>query len=557
MRVVFGLFLFIYISIFSGCTLPEEVNINININESNSSDASANIEGIIDEVASNFYLGSEESALNTISASSYSLEAVDDELFNSLSFEDKIYVAKKLYSTIFKGEDISTLKKDVESGRFISDFRKKLEAEVSQPDLEKIYEPSDKMYRDDTGAGDAITAKKGEADQAIVSRLLYTKLSKTYYSDWIAYQLNHTILLSPGWEVDTMLYYPRFILSNFDRLRDSIRQNRPVQDIVYEHMISVENWARFRSPEDNGREMLEIWLYDFDDSKVPLAAKVLKNWRFYTFYERPYQKYVFEDGMNDYENNETVHLLGRDIRTGREFFKAVVEHENFIYTVVYRIVGHFFPTFDAAKKESITELILAQKPKTFKDIFDTILFSKAYLFESDRVKSVEETMYGLMDTLNFHMGASTLSKITGSLGPMNQKMMTYKLGREYAVPVDTISMNNYAKSVREIVLINRDESETYPTDDGVTFGRVSQRYDDTNLSTFIDDIFLDLIGRKASNLEHEKLEGHFKSVRLGYLNTTLDDLSQPTCKSIMTMVVFDYISRLSELYQYRKVTEQE
>ncbi len=488
---------------------------------------------------------------------SASLEQLDDDAFNALKYEDKIYVAKKLYSTIFKGEDISTLKKDVESGTFISDFRKKLETEVSQPDLNKIYEPSDKMYRDDTGAGDAITAKKGEADRAIVSRLLYTKLSKTYYSDWIAYQLNHTILLSPGWEVDTMLYYPRFILSNFDRLREGIRKNRQIKDIVYDHIISVENWARFRSPEDNGREMLEIWLYDFKDSDVPLAAKVLKNWRFYTYYERPYQKYVFEDGMNDDENNETVHLLGRDIRTGREFFKAVVEHENFIYTVVHRIVGRFFPTFDAAKKESITELILAQKPKTFKDIFDTILFSKAYLFESDRVKSIEETMYGLMDTLDFHIGAYTLNKITGSLGPMNQKMMTYKLGREDAVPVDTISMNNYAKSVREIVLINRDESETYPNDDGVTFETVSQRYDDTNLSTFINDIFLDLIGRKANSLEHEKFEGHFKSVRLGYLNTTLDDLSQPTCKSITTMILFDYISRLSELYQYRKVTEQE
>ncbi len=557
MMKAFGLFVFIYISIFSGCSIPEEVNININVNENNSSETSANIDGIIDEVVSNFYLDNEGSVLNTVSVSSYSLEVVNDELFNSLSFEDKIYIAKKLYSTLFKGEDISTLWYEVESGTFISNFRKKLETEVLQPDLDEIYEPSDKMYRDDTGAGDAITAKKEEADKAITSRLLYTKLSQTYYSDWMAYKLNHTILLSPGWEVDTMLYYPRFILSNFDRLRDGIRQNRPIEDIVYEHMISVENWARFRSPEDNGREMLEIWLYDFDDSKVPLAAKVLKNWRFYTYYERPYQKYVFENGMNDDENNETVHLLGRDIRTGREFFRAVVENENFIYTVAHRIVGHFFPTFDAAKKESIAELILAQKPKTFKDIFDAILFSKAYLFESDKVRSIEETMYALMDTLDFHIGAYTLNKITGSLGPMNQKMMTYKLGREDAVPVDTISMNNYAKSVREIVLINKDESETYPNDDGVTFETVSQRYDDTNLSAFIDDIFLDLIGRKASNLEHEKLEGHFERVRLGYLNTTLDDLSQPTCKKIMTMVMFDYISRLSELYQYRKVTEQE
>jgi len=48
---------------------------------------------------------------------------------------------------------------------------------------------------------------------------------------------------------------------------------------TYLHMISSDNWRRFRSPEDNGREMMEIYTLMFDDSKVPIAGKALQNWK--------------------------------------------------------------------------------------------------------------------------------------------------------------------------------------------------------------------------------------------------------------------------------------
>jgi len=47
--------------------------------------------------------------------------------------------------------------------------------------------------------------------------------------------------------------------------------------ITYKHMMSEDNWRRFRSPEDNGREMLEIYNLDFNDAHVPISAKALQN----------------------------------------------------------------------------------------------------------------------------------------------------------------------------------------------------------------------------------------------------------------------------------------
>ncbi|MBW2468110.1 MAG: hypothetical protein JRE62_02360, partial [Deltaproteobacteria bacterium] len=57
-----------------------------------------------------------------------------------------------------------------------------------------------------------------------------------------------------------------------------IRQDNSIRQIVYDHMVSQENWRRFRSPEDNTREMMEIFLKRFNDAEVPLAAMACKNW---------------------------------------------------------------------------------------------------------------------------------------------------------------------------------------------------------------------------------------------------------------------------------------
>ncbi|WP_457597545.1 hypothetical protein [Hydrogenimonas sp.] len=482
----------------------------------------------------------------------YGLQTLDDDAFNALSDEAKIYVAKKLYSTLYKGEDINAIRSEIDSGRFISLFKERLDKDGEQPELGKIIEPDEELFRDDTGGGDAIPRKKGEALEVVISRLLFTHLDKRFYADWMAYELDQTILFSPAWEVDSVRFYARFILSNFDRLRNDIYENKSIRTIVRSHMVSVENWSRFRSPEDNGREMLEIWLQDFDDTHVPIAAVPLQNWKFYSYYERPYQKYVFSQGVGDENNTDTVALFGATLRTGKDFYDMVVSHPDFLPTIVERIVGRFFPTFDAERKQAIAEAILDDEPRTFKDIFDRILFSREYLLESDRVKSVEETMMSLIDTFDFKLEQTGIIRsFISNVGRMNQATMTYKLGREDSVPVDTISMNEYHKFIRNAILINSDESDTYPTDEGINYGQVSERYDRSDLKSFLDGIFMDALGRHISAKEYDVLGGFYRESKI------FGDLASASSRSFMVAATLDYISRLSELYQYRKVEMDE
>jgi hypothetical protein len=93
-------------------------------------------------------------------------------------------------------------------------------------------------------------------------------LSLEYYEIWMAYKLVNTILFSPASELETVDYTD--VQDIYYRLVNMIGEASSIRDIVYEHMISQENWRRFRSPEDNTREMMEILLGRFIDSEVPL-----------------------------------------------------------------------------------------------------------------------------------------------------------------------------------------------------------------------------------------------------------------------------------------------
>jgi len=480
-----------------------------------------------------------------------SFEMIDDESFNALSEEDRIYVAKKLYSTLFKGRSLDFFKSQIDDEKFVSDFTSRLSMQTSQPEIDKILVDNSGDLDDERRRGDEIPSKKGKIVREILSRLYFTRLSSDYFSDYIAYVLNQTIMFSPAWEVESVYRFPELIMSNFNRLRDRIEAGVPIRHIVKEHMMSVENWARFRSPEDNGREMLEIWLYNFNDSDVPLAAKVLKNWRFLN-HDGFSHSYSFINGIGDEENNETVALLGKELRTGEDFYDAVVNHEDFMYTVVNRVVEYFFPTFGDTEKKEITRQILKNEPTTFKELFFNIILSKKYLYESDRVKSLEETAFSLMHTIEFNAKVKSFIPIDGALTKTNQRTMTYKLGRENSIPVDTLSSSEYHRFIREYILINRDESDVYPDDDGIDFKSLSERYDVSTLDKFVNDIFLDILGRKATENELERLISYFNKTERNS-GRLLGDLSQPYSRYEIVMVLLDYFSRLTELYQYRKI----
>ncbi len=488
---------------------------------------------------------------------SATLETIDDESFNALSEEEKIYVANKLYTTLYKGFDLDTLKSRIATGKFISDLRDTLDStSVPQPDLDKIV-PDTYTIPDGNRFGDPLLRKFNSIYTEIASRLYYTRLGKSYYDDWMTYILNQTILFSPAWEVESVHPFPELIRSNFERIRDEIAADHPIKTIAYNHMVSKENWARFRSPEDNGREMLEIWLYDFNDLHVPLAAKALRNWRWVVKYEavsataNDYVYYFYNDTNNaDEMNTEPIELLGTTIVTGEDFYRAVVSHEDFLPGVVMRLVNVFFPDFTEERRQEIVDAIVKSEPKTFRDVFDKILFSKTYLFESTRVKSYEEIYFGLAHLLEitpghdifsfFHQPGSQVYE--GGLAVSKQKAFTYKLGRSDKVPSDSDSVIRLHLNIRDAIFLNRRGTK------GWNFSNIVSRYDTSSLKNYLNSMFLEIVGRSMTEKEERKLTEI--ATNAGCVSATGFE------KFPIMLLTFDYFSRLSEIYIYREVELQ-
>ncbi len=477
-----------------------------------------------------------------------SLEMMDDESFNALSEEDRIYVARKLYSTLFKGRDINTLEKEISSGTFITDFIKKLyAANVEQPDLDKIFVDDYTIpygYR----AGDRLFEKRWRIFSHIATRLYYTRLGREYFNEWMAYTMEQTILFSPAYEVESVVKFPELIASNHERLKKALDAGKDIRTIVYEHMVSKENWARFRSPEDNGREMLEIWLYDYNDEHVPLAAKALKNWRWEVARERNSDDkygdiYRFYNDTNnpDEKNSEPIELFGTTITTGDDFYRAVANHPDLIPTIIDRLVALFFPTMSSGEKKSIAAEIQKSEPTTFAEIFTRILFSKKYLLESNRIKPIEEIYMGLNHTLGMEpSGTSFRYLFTDGMKGSNQYAFTYKLGRPDEGVSDTDSVIRLHQYIRTAVFLNR-------RGDGWNSSKITERYKDAATAReYLDAMFEDIVGRKMSETESAELTSIVKEAGV-------EDLSKSWNRFAITLMTFDYFSRLSEIYTYRKI----
>ncbi len=485
---------------------------------------------------------------------STSLEIIDDESFNALSEEDRVYVANKLYTTFFKGKDLAAIEREIDTGRFISDFRNRLYAtDVYQPDLDRVV-PDTYEIPDGNRFGDPRLKKFNSIFIEIATTLYYTKLSKEYYDAWMAYILDQTILFSPSWEVESVNPFPELISSNFYRLKKQIGDNLPVKKIAFDYMVSKENWARFRSPEDNGREMLEIWLYDFNDLHVPLAARALKNWRWVIRYEpvsataNDYVYYHYNDKNNAEEaNTEPFELLGATIKSGEDFYKAIVEHEDFLPGVVMRLVNIYFPTFTEERRREIVDGIMERGPQTFKDIFESIIFSKLYLLKSDRVKSYEEIFFGMAHKLDmtpnadifgfFHQPGTQVYE--GGLDVSKQHAFTYKLGRSDKVPSDSDSVIRLHLNIRDGIFLNRRGEK------GWSYATIHERYASDDPKEFLNNMFLDFVGREMTQKEERELLSIAQDAGC-FTKTGYDHFT-------MTLMTFDYFSRLSEIYIYRKI----
>jgi hypothetical protein len=466
-----------------------------------------------------------------------STDSLSDAEYNSLSAEAQYAVANNLMGTLFKGvpaKDFFNLTAGVGSlsvsggANFISKTRAELGTPL--PDKQTYTDIIEQKYYFDE---DQIS------QQYPLAHLFEFPVSKDFFDNWMAYKLANTILFSPAIELDTVNVTD--IQKVLYRLYRMIRDDVSIREIVYEHMISQENWRRFRSPEDNTREMMEIFLARYIDAEVPKAAIACKNWHL-TDDSQGYQLVIGFD-----ENTTPQNILDTAVVSCYDFYRAISQHQALIPTITRILVNHFFSDYSDADKQTMINSFVAANPTTFRQLFLNILFSRSYLLHSTRVKWYEETFFNIAHRTQWIADPNFFNYLAYRWGDgglakrMKQAIMAYKLGRK-EVPLDSLSFAYYHKSLREDILINQSgnsEDRGWPT----TF------VNDVNLfgEDLITYLFLSTLSRKPDAQELASLK---EVIQARYPSTS--DFNRIS-RTAIAMIVLDYCSRLSELYYMRDV----
>jgi len=505
---------------------------------------------------------------------SYVMKQMDDSSFNALAEEKKYLVADKLLSSMFFAYPYSELKRRVESGTFLSDINNQLLLSLNNMDeVEERIHDVNRYYQNEYSA-----------DVLILSRFFeMSKLDKHFYNHWVSYILTQTILFSPAVELDTVSNSDTYGIYN--RLYQLQESEVGMRYATFLHMKSAENWRRFRSPEDNGREMLEIYALDADDTHVPIVAQALQNWHLSR------DKETLVVGLN--KNSEPLSLMDdMKFTSGIEFYASLANSKAFTKGIITRLVNFMFTTTKSSKKDKIIKNIIASHPETWSDVLKQILFSEEYLLQTTRAKSIEESTFSLMKKLSYNSYYYTFNRLKNDMSTMGQASMRYKLGKLTRVPMDDISFATYQKSLRDNIFRtwSRDTNlswnpknvdETHNSDyfmrtykshyrRGVSSKKFmsAEKYEvsDNVLETqvnYINYLFNSVLSRPAHQGEIEMFQSHLNggtspqwfSTYLNYVNvdSAYQQYIRYEGRYYMQYMVFEYILRLDELYFYKEI----
>ncbi len=454
--------------------------------------------------------------------------------YNQLSAEQQYAVSNRLMGTLYKGvpaDEFFDLSQGLASpkigggGNFIN--RTSLQLTKELPDTGNYIQQINDNYDFNS------TRYSQEMPLALMFDL---PVSRDLFSHWMAYTLANTILFSPALEMDSADYFD--VHRVYSKLVSRINSNMSIRDIIYQHMISQENWRRFRSPEDNTREMIEIYLGLFDkDDEVPKASQACQNWHL-TGDDQDYQLVITLD-----ENIVPQKVLGQWINTCFDFYRTVSNHPKVVARVVNVLVDQFFVDMDQAKRAALVQSIINSNPTRFEHIFTAILFSREYLLNSERPRRLEETFFNIAHRTKWHpyrrffqdLNNPSGSASNPTLAQMKQPGMTLKLGRWAEQPLDSLSFSYYHKLTRERLLLDRRTNLTNDNDAGWEPGFI-EKASDLDANDFIHYLFLSTVGRKANGQE------------LTVLSDVITNRNYGDNRTGQTMIIFDYISRLPETY---------
>jgi hypothetical protein len=476
--------------------------------------------------------GGEESTTNdTYSGNTSSLELTVEE-YETLPALERYALINKLMSTLYKGTAAADFF-DLASGL------EPLRINSSAMGIGEVKSALDQPMADKSAVLARIDEKYNFHDRARphqypLAMLYEFPLSRDYFAVWMAYKLANTILFSPALELETCSYTD--IQRVFQRLVSMIENGDSIRDVVYEHMISQENWRRFRSPEDNTREMMEIFLARFKDEEVPRASLACKNWSL-TDDSDDYQLVIGYD-----ENTEPQAILDTTVTTCTDFYTAVANHADLIPRITSLLVENLLAGMPSDVQQQIVDTIVSENPRVFEDIFIPIIFSRQFLLHTERPAQFEERFFNIAHRISWWARAKFFQEINPAwnspyptLKNMKQAASSYKLGRPTEVPLDTLSFSYVHKAVRERLLLDRRSDEFNENDGGwqVEFIRIGLEEDD-----FIKYLFLSIISRWPTEIELATLRRIFEDRHFTMEKHAVHQ----------AMIVMDYLSRLSETY---------
>jgi len=458
--------------------------------------------------------------------------ALSSAEYKQLSAEEQYTVANRLMGTLYKGipaDEFFDLNQGLASpkvgggGDFINRTARQMTKEL----------PNSGDYLQQIN--DNYSLSESRYSQEMPTAMMYDlPVSRDHFTHWMAYNLANTILFSPALEMDSADYFD--VHRVYSKLVSRINDNMSIRDIIYQHMISQENWRRFRSPEDNTREMIEIYLGLFDqDAEVPKASQACQNWHL-TGDSEDYQLVITLD-----ENIVPQKVLGQWINNCFDFYRTVSQHPKVTARIVNVLVDHFFVDMEQDKRAALVQSIVNSNPTRFEHIFTAIIFSREYLLNSERPRRMEETFFNIAHRLDWKPHTNFFRDLNNPSGSssfpnmvqMKQPSMTLKLGRWAFQPLDSLSFSYYHKLVRERLLISYSSSNANNNSWGLDFIEKAANLSDED---FIHYLFISSIGRKANGQE------------LITLNDVIANRNYLTNRPAQARIVFDYVSRLPETY---------
>lgn len=448
---------------------------------------------------------------------------ISDTDLNNMSINQKKAAVEKILTSLYIGYTKEEMEKLLKGDNTISTILNLL-GQSKPSNLQKI-ESELELYH---------YHWRYQVSARSLGRMMLLPISKEYIDMWTAYQLVNSKFFSGSLELNTV--EDGTAVNLIQTLYKDIASDTPISTMLYNYLDSEEHWRRFRSPEDNTREVLELQMDLFDDSLVPLASLACQN---YSYNED--EKNLIIDFNYNYLS---IPMFGETIYSCDEFYSAVSKQSEVKTTFISYFVDQYFPLETDEEKTKIIEDIEGLGLTTYKSILFAIIFSDKFVMDSVKVKSIEELYLSNAKKLGFIPSISSFKSFVSIAHDAGQSIMYHKLGRGSDIPTDILSYSTLSKEFKESIMTDIKHNMLNEWDAGWTSDFL-ESLDFNTKEEMINSLFIHMISRNGDSDEIETFISIFSDYKL----------SSDYHRSIMVQILLDYISRLPQTYITTKITQ--